>query len=137
MSAIDRDRGVTIRTHPAGFRVFIYKDLPGVYLDENGNETKPAIANVAGFDTELLSKQRSMKEKMAKARAEIEEEYALKEADLKNLADADSDGLVAKSEGRGKWAIYDGEQRVTKNDMTKAEAEKLLKEMTDSEDEDG
>lgn len=130
MGVINRDRGVVIKFHPSGFRVFMYKDSPGQWLDEKGNGVNETVAGQAGFAVTDLVREKEKQARMEAARRQIEADYADKEAEIEALAGADPEGLNVKMLSKGKWAIYDGEQRLTKNDMTKAEATQLFKDMT-------
>lgn len=72
---IDKDRGVTIRKHPTGAQVFMYKDQPGVFLSAFGTPVTATMAREAGFDTSFLLKEREKREKMTEAMQAIEAQY--------------------------------------------------------------
>lgn len=81
---IDLNRGVskrTVKTKNGDLQVCMYKDQPGVYLDEQGNEYPPEsalrFAKKAGFDVEEMEKLRVRNEKMAEAQARIDDELDL------------------------------------------------------------
>lgn len=81
---IDLNRGVSKRsvyTKNGILQVCMYKDQPGVYLNERGEEYPPEqaarYAKKAGFDVEEMEKLRQRNEKLAEARLRIDEEMAL------------------------------------------------------------
>lgn len=57
---IDMNRGVMYCTHPSAvtFRIFMYLDTPGEYLDGHGRPVPERLASEAGFPVERFRKQR-------------------------------------------------------------------------------
>lgn len=139
---VDLNRGVTKRLHPSGFAVCMYKDQPGVYLDASGREVSDEIARSAGFDIDLLARAKAKADKMAEARAKIEAEFAEKEKLIEDEINADAKRYEVRHVAFGKYAIFEGDEAVTKKSLTKDEAQALLKQMeagskpTDTEDPD-
>jgi hypothetical protein len=72
---IDLNRGVTMRTHPQGFYVCMYKDSPGVYLDVNGREVGEQMAKDSGFPVKDFARERLRRLKLETAMAEINAEF--------------------------------------------------------------
>lgn len=126
--AIDRNRGCTIRTHPSGFRVVMYKDAPGEYFAENEEVLTPEIASEAGFDTESLTKAKRKKDRLAKARADIEKEFETAEEEIANeLSQKNTKGAYVKHIGAGKYGILDRKgEKLTTEPLTKDQAESLM-----------
>lgn len=130
MAAIQRSRGCTIRFHPNGFRVFMYKDEPGKWFDERGEEVTDKVAQRAGFDVETLRRERAKREKLEQYRQRVEQEFESKEQDVARLLSARTEGLEVKHIGAGKYAIHDAEGvRLTQRALTKREAEELISDM--------
>lgn len=130
MAGVDLNRGCTIRIHPHGFRVIMYKDAPGKYLSEAGDPLSSKLAGEAGFDVETLERERRKQERMAEYQAKVEAEFATEQENIETLLSAPTEGLHVKHIGKGKYAILDGEgERLTKNPLTKGEAEVLIKDL--------
>ena len=126
--AVDFDRGVNIRLHKSGIRVCMYLDDPGAFYDANGDPLADSYAAQAGFDVEGLTRERKKREALAKAQAEIERDFAKRDADYERVAEAAVMGsLTVRHISRGKYAVFSeaGEQ-VTQGSFTKEQAEKLL-----------
>lgn len=135
MSGVDLDRGCTIRIHPSGFRVIMYKDAPGEYLGERGEPMTEAIAAQAGFDVDALGRERAKKKRLDEYRAKVEQEFADGQEELEALTAMSPEGLQVKHIGKGKYGILDeAGNRVTKNPLTKAEAEALIRDMSGGAD---
>lgn len=135
--AIDRARGCTIRFHPAGFRIVMYKDTPGVYFNERGEPANEKLAGQAGFDVAVLRKEKLKRERMAQYQAKVEAEFATEQDDVENLLSAPEDGLTVKHIGKGKYAIFDADgERLTKKPLTKAESQNLMDDLKPRGDED-
>lgn len=138
MSNINRSRGCTIKMHSSGFRVVMYKDDPGVYYDERGEEIADTFAKQAGFDVEDLGRQRRKKQRLAHYQAQVEEEFATDQEDTERLLSTNAAGLEVKHVGGGKYAILDGEgDRLTKKPLTKDEAQQLIEDMQNGGEDDG
>lgn len=120
-SMIDLDRGVTIRTHPNGMRVHMYKDDPGLYLDVYGEPVQDSLAAEAGFDVKSDSKERKRKERMEEARRRIDEE-------LKEALEEAEDEYYTKHAGRGRYHVIGPEGQMTEIAVDKDEAERLVEE---------
>lgn len=130
--AINRNRGCTIRFHPSGFRVIMYKDTPGEYINERGEPMAEKLAEQAGFDVKMLRKERMKRQRMAEYKAKVEAEFATEQEDVETLLSAPESGLTVKHVGKGKYAIVDDEGvRLTKKPLTKAEAEVLINDLKD------
>lgn len=75
---IDYNRGVVKRIHGAsGVSVYMYKDDPGVFLNQHGGPVDEALAEAAGFDVERFTKERTRKDRLAEAERLINEELGL------------------------------------------------------------
>lgn len=73
---IDLNRGVTIRYHPSGMAVYMYKAEPGVFYNAFAVEVTAKVAAQAGFNTNTLLKERQKRDRIAHAHAAIEREFA-------------------------------------------------------------
>lgn len=120
---IDLDRGVSMRTHPKRFRVCMYKTEPGVFYDANGVEIDPSLAQEAGFDVAKLQKERKKIQAMEKARKKVEQEFAERTDEMDAVMKAENPEV--KHVAFGKYAIFEGKDRVT-DLMTKEQANELL-----------
>lgn len=132
MSAIDLNRGVTIRLHRQGFRVCMYKDAPGLYFDSSGRELPAAVAAQAGFDVDTDAREARKRKAIDEARARIEREFAEKEQAVTDLLNASGDDtrFIVKHTGGGRYAIFDeAGTRLTEKAMSQEEAGALLKEL--------
>lgn len=129
--AIDRNRGCTIRFHPQGFRVVVYKDAPGEFWAENGEPLSPEIARAAGFDVRALLKERTKQQRMAELKAQVEREFASREEALAaEMNDTATGAYSVRHIGGGKYAIVDSEgKRLTTEPATKEQCEALLAEL--------
>lgn len=135
---IDRNRGCTIRFHPSGFRVVMYKDAPGVYFNERGEPANERLAAQAGFDVPVLRKAKLKQERMAQYKAKVEEEFATEQDEVENLLSAPEEGLAVKHIGKGKYAIVDADgERLTQKPLTKAEAQTLMDDLKAGGQDDG
>lgn len=78
---IDMNRGVmycTVPGHP-NFRVFMYLDEPGAYIDGNGNPVPEQTAKRAGFPVEKFRKQALFKSERAKFEAAMRQQLDMTE----------------------------------------------------------
>ncbi len=127
---IDLNRGVTIRMDPgSGARVFMYKDTPGVFLNEHGDEVETALAKRCGFQIKELIKQRMKREALAKASAAIDAEFESEKTDQNSkVVKETADGYKIKKFAFGRCWVYgpDGDKMHDKP-LTKGEAVHLLK----------
>lgn len=138
MPAIQRSRGCTIRFHPDGFRVFMYKGEPGRWYDERGETVTEKVAQRAGFDVETLQRERAKREKLEQYRQRVEQEFASQEQDVARLLSAQTEGLEVKHIGAGKYAVHDAEGvRLTQRALSKREAEELISDMQQGGQQDG
>ena len=101
--SIDYNSGVTIKMHPDGFDVNMYKDAPGAFYDVSGNAMSPTIALEAGFDIKHLKSLKEKRDRIAAARDTIEREYG----EPVDEVVASSGGFTAVSLGSGLYAILD------------------------------
>ncbi len=77
---IDRNRGVTIRTHAAtGMQVYMYKDTPGIYMNAHEEEVAEKLAAQAGYPVEILGKERDRKALIADEIAKINTAFGVTE----------------------------------------------------------
>lgn len=130
--AINRNRGCTIRFHPSGFRVIMYKDAPGEYLDERGGPMTEKVAEQAGFDVKSLRRERMKRKRMDEYKAKVEAEFATEQEDVETLLSVPESGLTVKHVGKGKYAIVDDAgTRLTQKPLGKAEAEVLINDLRD------
>ena len=123
---IDYNRGVTIRVHPDGFDVNMYQDSPGTFYDVNGKALSTTIALEAGFDVKTLQTLKEKKDRIAKARDDIEREYG----EPVDEVVASSGGFTAVSLGNGLYAILDEDgTRLVDEPMDREEAIKLVNKL--------
>lgn len=101
--AVDYNRGVTIRMHPRGFDVNMYKDTPGVFYGSNGKAISEQIALEAGFNIKHLLSLKEKQDKLVAVQKAIEEEYGSPIDEI--LATAG--GYSAVSIGKGLYTITD------------------------------
>lgn len=134
--SIDRNRGCTIRIHPQGFRVVMYKDAPGEFFSEGGEPFPAEVASAAGFDTEGLGRERLKQQRLAEMKEQIEREYASREEDMARVLSEESPtGLEVKHIGAGKYAVFNKNgERLTQEPMAKGQCQELLRQL-DSESE--
>lgn len=112
MSKIDRNRGVIQRKHPAGYRVAMYVDSPGVYFDENANKVTKEVAEAAGFDVKADRKSQAKLTLRANYERQIGAKFAAAEQRIDELMEENPDileqlKLVEVSKGR--FVIQDGD----------------------------
>ncbi len=120
---ISYNAGVTIRMHPDGFDVNMYKDAPGVFYDVSGNALSPTIALEAGFDVKHLQTLKEKRDRIVAARDAIEREYG---GPVDEVV-ASSGGFTAVSLGNGLYAILDEEgTRLVDEPMARDEAIALV-----------
>lgn len=132
---IDYDKGVTIRTDPGtGAKIYMYKKVPGVFMNAHGDEVTPKLARAAGFNTSDLLKERAKREAMAKAMGEIEQEFESQKAEKKeHILEESPDGYKVVSRAFGRCYVLgpDGEE-LNNKPLTKQEAMKLWKEIVNT-----
>lgn len=134
---IDLDRGVSIRVHGSGMRIYMYKDEPGVFYDPTGGRVKPELAAEAGFNVEELTRERKKLAALAAAKRRIDEEFATAEDDMRSILSVDT-GHEVRHLGFGNYAVFDASGRqLTKRAMTKAQATALLEGLIPRDDADG
>lgn len=125
---IDLDRGVMCKPHPKGFHVYMYLDDPGVFMTAHGSPLPARIAREAGYDVEVLEKQRKIAQELAKRRKDLEKELALDEAAETVIREAKNYKLVSAGSGMARIVTKTGEA-VTPVALPKAEAEALFQEL--------
>ena len=126
---IDLNRGVTIKTHPSGVQLYMYKDAPGVYLTAHGIEAPQKLAKEAGFDVDKLRKALVKKERMAQALEAVEQEFSAPESSHKVVAE--KDGFSVMAIGFGKHNLIDpDDNKINPRPLTKQEAMALLDTFT-------
>ncbi len=127
---IDLNRGVTIKMDPAsGARVYMYKDMPGMFLNEHGHEVEDALAARCGFQIKELKKKRLKREALATATAEIEAEFESEKAEQNfKVVKQTEDGYKIKQYAFGRcWVHGPDEDKMHDKPLTKGEAVHLLK----------
>lgn len=127
---IDLNRGVTIKIDPnTGARVYMYKDTPGVFLNDHGSEVDDVLAKSCGFPLKELKKKRLKREALAKASAEIEAEFEGEEAEQNfKVVRETKDGYKVKQFAFGRcWVFGPDDDKMHDKPLTKAEAYHLLK----------
>lgn len=105
--SIDYDRGVHMRTHPAGIDVYMYVDTPGVYLSPHGTVIAERFATEAGFPTEVLGKQKLLRERMATAMDKVKAELEM--AEKKHVVKREKEGFKLIDLGMGRYMVQDPE----------------------------
>ncbi len=127
---IDLNRGVTIKADPSsGARVYMYKDAPGVFLNEHAHEVADSLAARAGFAIKDLKRQRLKREALATASAEIEAEFESEKAEQnsKVIKEAE-DGYKVVQYAFGRcWVFGPDGDKMHDKPLTKQEAIHLLK----------
>lgn len=67
-AGLDWSRPMTQRRHPGhGFLVTMYKDAPGHFFDERGEEVDVTLAAAAGFDTERFQREEKRQRELVAA----------------------------------------------------------------------
>jgi hypothetical protein len=84
---IDIDRGVTGITSKAGFKISMYKQWPGLFLDPMGNEVDDDVARKAGFDVDALRKEALILKQIAEATAKIKADASNVEKSIRDNAE--------------------------------------------------
>lgn len=132
---IDLDRGVTMRNHPKGFKVCMYKDEPGIYYDIAERSLDAQIAKSAGFPTDKHGKESMRRKKLSDAMHDINAEFgALEEgAEIGVFGDY---RVVYHGEYRFALQTLDG-VTLDAAPMSKTEAIKLAKQMAAADQEQG
>ena len=129
-AAIDLNRGVIMRTHrQSGITVCMYKDDPGVYLDENGHEIGESFARDAGFDVDTLDKQKERNEAMAKAIANVNREYESE----KNQIVFEAGGFKVRHEEAGRHSVLDAEDLIMSRDHSRGDAINIVRQLAASD----
>ncbi len=136
MSEIDVNRGVNIKTDPStGARVYMYKDTPGVFLNDHGHEVADSLASRCGFPIKELKKQREKREALSRATAEIEAEFEADQASQKSekVIKESEDGykIVQFAFGRC-WVFGPDGDKLHPKPLTKQEAHHLFKVIRDT-----
>ena len=125
MPSLNLDRGCLIRFTPEGIAVAMYYDQPGVWYNEHGSEVTPALAKIAGFDTIILLKERTKRERMAQAAAAVAKEFEGEEPSDEVVKEKNGFKLVHIGLDRHNIVDPDGNV-LNKNHLTRAEGVKVL-----------
>lgn len=103
---IDYNRGVIKRTHPLnGVAIYMYVDTPGDYLNAFGTTVADKLAKEAGFDVDVLSKQKLKRERLAQAREAIERE--IDTSDVTREMIVERNGFSVTHIGLGRYVVED------------------------------
>jgi hypothetical protein len=139
MAKIDLDRGVTIRKHKdSGMYIYMYKDTPGVYLSQHGDVLPDKLAQLVGFDTGRLSKERDKREKMAAFSAKVTKELALAEAsDAPEVIVTRGDYSVIALPGGRANVVSGSAGKLNQTPLTRDLAMELLGALAGEEDDHG
>lgn len=83
---IDLDRGVHSRTDPqTGMEVYMYVDVPGVYLSAHGSEVGEELARRAGFPVDEQLKKRRVQQALSAAQDRVLAELAAADQSVKTV----------------------------------------------------
>jgi hypothetical protein len=134
---IDFDRGVIIgKDQATGVNVYMYADTPGIYLNVQGLPVTTELAARAGFDIDKYYKARVKRERMAAAKAVIEQE--LDENNSKKKVIKERNGWAIVALGFGKHVIEDPDgQSVSERTLTGEEAQVVFDHLVPVSEEDG
>ncbi len=136
MSVIDLNRGVTIKMDPStGARVSMYKDQPGVFLNQHGAEVADSLAARCGFPVKDLMRERRKREAIAvsaeQIEAEFEEQMAVKTKTKVLVESADGYRVEQKPFGRC-WVYGPDDKTINDRPLTKEEALHLFQVIRDT-----
>ncbi len=134
MEGIDRNRGVTIRTDiSTGAQVYMYKDLPGVFLNAFGTPVSDKIARTAGFDVKTLCHERDKRAAMRDSMAKIEAEYEQQNSAGHRKVVEQDHGFKLIQMPFGRHAVEDPEGNVLNTkQLTAQEGKAFLRDMVDA-----
>jgi len=129
---IDYDRGVIIRSHTTtGMDVFMYVDTPGEYLTAHGTPVPDTIAKEAGYDVDILSKEKLKRERKQAAMDAIDKELN-NEKDVSEEVVEEKNGFKVVSIGLGRHHILVPEgNRLSTNVLPLDMALKVMNAMAD------
>ena len=131
--SIDADCGVTIRRHPSGIWLNMYKDEPGVFLNDYGEPVNNQLAAEAGFDVAKLKKLKERQERIAAAIADIDKEY---EAQPGAVVERHGDFAMVTL-GKNRYNILDVDGKVLNEaPLSRKEAERIITMMVAGEQSD-
>ena len=88
---IDPLRGPTKRTVVGGGKVSMYKEWPGLFLDNMGNPVPDELARRVGFDVDGLRKKAVVEKRIAEATAKIRKEFEVAEAQIRAEVEAEDE----------------------------------------------
>lgn len=127
---INYDLGVIKRKHSAsGIDVYMYVNEPGVFRTAYGTEVSADLAKAAGFDVEVLAKERLKRSRMAAAMAAIEAELA-DPADPVQKVLAERGGYKVVAIGLGRTNVLDPDgHKLNSVYLPEAEAVKLIEHL--------
>lgn len=135
MEEIDVNRGVTIKLDPmSGARVYMYKDTPGVFLNEHGHEVAESLAARCGYPVKDMKKLRDKREAMKRATDEIEAKFEDEKTQAKEKVIKESeDGykIIQFAFGRC-WVMGPDGDKMHDKPLTKQEAYHLFKVIRDT-----
>ncbi len=134
MEGIDRNRGVTIRTDiSTGAQVYMYKDLPGVFLNAFGTPVSDKIARSSGFDVKSLTHERDKRAAMRDSMEKIEAEYEQQNSAGHRKVIEQDHGFKLIQFPFGRHSVEDPEGNIlnTKS-LTGQEGKAFLRDMVDA-----
>lgn len=132
MAKIDLNRGVTKRKHYTGGDVYMYKDVPGVYLNVYGEEVSEKLAKQCGFPVERLALERERRGKVAEEIAKINERYGVDQ----DKVVYEKGGFKVVGAGEGRYQVMSPEGHLmTEQPLTEKEAKKLVDTLASGEKE--
>lgn len=133
MPAIDYDKGVLKRKHPAGLDVYMYVNEPGVFRNGHGNEVDKELAREAGYEVDRLVKERRRRARVAEATKMIDEEFSHEVAH--KVVDTVNGYKIVQVNGE-RHTILDPDNNVMTPGkfLSRSEARRIAKMMTAAEE---
>lgn len=126
MASLNLDRGCLIRFTPEGIAVAMYYDQPGVWYNEHGSEVTSVLAKSAGYDTVILLKERTKRERMAQAAQAVAAQFEGEEPATEEVV-KEKNGFKLVHIGLDRHNIVDPDGNIlNKNHLTRAEGVKVL-----------
>lgn len=109
---VDYDRGVIINNHPgSGMDVYMYVDEPGHFMNAHLHRVPDEIAREAGFNTDLLAKERLRLERKAQAGKIIDQELEDEASTEEVVVDTRNDFKLVTI-GLGRYNVKDPEDNI-------------------------
>lgn len=122
------NRGVLKRKHPLGLEVLMFADTPGVFYNAHGTEVDPDLAQEAGFDTERLLKEKSRRDRIADATAQIDAEFSL--SDEREVVGEVNGYRIVKVGARGHQLVDEDDNVLTPGKfLAEADAQRIASKM--------